>query len=83
MMRTTIDLDEPILRELKRVQRQENKTLGQLVSELVAAALAARRKPTGPPASFTWLSRPMQARVDLRDKEALFAAMDGAKSERP
>jgi hypothetical protein len=41
-MRTTIDLDGPILRDLKRLQKKENKTLGELVSELVAGGLAAR-----------------------------------------
>ena len=75
-MRTTVDLDDPILRELKRVQKQENKTLGQLVSELVAAGLAARRKPAGQQAPFTWIHRPMHARVDLRDKDALYRALD-------
>lgn len=40
-MRTTIDLDDDILRALKRRQREERKTLGQLASELLAQALAA------------------------------------------
>lgn len=31
-MRTTIDLDDDILRALKRRQREERKTLGQLAS---------------------------------------------------
>jgi hypothetical protein len=76
-VRTTIDLAEPVLRDLKRLQKEEKKPLGQLVSELVAAALAARRKPGHGPSTFAWVSRPMQARVDLRDKDAVYRALDG------
>ena len=74
-MRTTIDLDGPILRDLKRLQQQENKTLGELVTELVAGGLAARK--TGKARSrFKWVSRPMGAKVDLRDKDAVYRALD-------
>jgi hypothetical protein len=74
-MRTTVDLDAPILRELKRLQRVEKKSLGRLVSDLLAQALAARK--TGPtPTPFAWTSQPMGARVDLRDKDAVHAVLD-------
>jgi hypothetical protein len=74
-MRTTIDFDEPILRDLKRLQKKENKTLSQLVSELVARGMAARneRKEQRP---FKWIARPMRARVDLRDKDELYRSLD-------
>ena len=74
-MRTTIDLDGPILRDLKRLQKEENKTLGQLVSELVASGLAARkaRKEQG---RFKWISKAMTARVNLRDKDAVYRSLD-------
>ena len=76
-MRTTIDLDGPILRDLKRLQKEENKTLGQLVSELVAGGLAAR-KAGKEQRRFKWISRPMRARVDLRDKDAVYRSLDQA-----
>ena len=76
-MRTTIDLDGPILRHLKHLQKEENKTLGQLVSELVAGGLAAR-KAGKERRRFKWISRPMGARVDLRDKDAVFRSLDQA-----
>ena len=79
-MRTTVDLDAPILRELKRLQRVEKKTLGRLVSDLLAQALALR-KAAAAPSPFQWTSRPMGARVDLRDKDAVQAILD--KAERP
>ena len=81
-MRTTIDLDDPILRDLKQLQKQENKTLGQLVSELVAGGLAAR-KAGKEPRRFKWISRPMGARVDLRDKDAVYRALDQARDQNP
>ena len=78
-MRTTIDIDDPILKDLKRLQRREGKSLGRLVSDLLARALAEERRGAPPPApEFRWISRPMGARVDLSDKDALLDAMDDA-----
>jgi len=75
-MRTTIDIDDPILKELKRLQRREGKSLGRLVSELLAHALANLRKPYREGSKFVWFSKPMGARVDIGDKQALLDAMD-------
>jgi hypothetical protein len=74
MTRTTVDIDAAVLRELKRRQQRENKTLGRLVSELLAGALGDGPEQTPPP--FGWTSRPMSARVDLEDKEAVRRALD-------
>ena len=75
-MRTTIDIDDPILKEIKQLQRREGKSLGRLVSDLLAQALAdARRGPKGAP-QFRWIAKPMGARVGLGDKHALLDAMD-------
>ena len=37
-MRTTLDIDDPVLRELKELQTREGKSLGRLVSDLLARA---------------------------------------------
>lgn len=75
-MRTTIDIDDPILKEIKRLQRREGKSLGRLVSDLLAQALAdARSAPKSEP-QFRWIAKSMGARVDLGDKLALLDAMD-------
>ena len=74
MTRTTIDIDAAVLRELKRRQQREGKTLGDLVSELLAGALAAEQGPT--PAPFSWTSKTMRARVDLEDAEAVRLALE-------
>ena len=76
MPRTTVDIAGPVLRDLKRRQKRERKSLGQLVSDLLAEALA-RREPEDRGPAFTWVSRPMRAKVDLSDKDAVHAALDG------
>ncbi len=75
MPRTTLDIDATVLRELKRRQQREGKSLGQLASELLAVSLAADA-PTAAPAPLAWTAHPMGARVDLDDKDALHAALD-------
>jgi hypothetical protein len=74
-MRTTIDLDEPVLRDLKRLQKSEAKSLGRLVSDLLAPALAARRAGADARPAFVWEAAPMQAKVDIADRDALLDAM--------
>jgi hypothetical protein len=75
MPRTTLDIDATLLRELKKLQREQGRSLGKLVSELLAEALA-RRKTAPVPARLRWISRPMHARVDLADKEAVYSVLD-------
>jgi hypothetical protein len=69
-----VDIDPVVLRELKRRQRQEKKTLGRLVSELLAAAL--RRDGSEMPTAIRWRSAPMGALVDIENAEALRRALD-------
>jgi mRNA-degrading endonuclease RelE of RelBE toxin-antitoxin system len=75
-MRTTINIDDPILNDLKKLQKKERKSLGRLVSDLLAEALhqrelaRAKKRPRS-----KWISRPMHARVEIADKDALYAAM--------
>ena len=75
IMRTTLDIDDPILREVKAIHEKEGRSIGAVVSELLAEALA-RRRPSRTPPSFRWTSRPMKPLVDLMDKEAVHAALD-------
>ncbi|WP_343601898.1 antitoxin [Mycobacterium sp.] len=72
-MRTTVDLDDDILRALKQRQQQERKTLGQLVSELLAQALVAKPRPR---VDIRWETADLRPRVDLDDKEAVWAVLD-------
>ena len=74
MPRTTVDIDAQVLRDLKERQAREGKTLGELISELLAASL--RAEPEAPAVPFTWNTAKMRARVDLTDKDAVYRALD-------
>jgi hypothetical protein len=69
MARTTIDIDPTVLAELKRRQHRDGKSLGRLVSELLAAGMAG--DPVPPSAPFAWRTGTMTAKVDLDDPEAV------------
>lgn len=77
MPRTTLDLDPIVLQELKRRRSAEGKTLGELASELLASAFA-REPERGGGAPFEWTSKPMGARIDLDDDEAVRRALGDA-----
>ena len=74
MPRTTVDIDASVLRELKRRQERERKTLGQLISELLVKALESENAAVAPP--FEWVTKDLQPRVDLEEKDALWSALD-------
>lgn len=76
MPRTTVDIDGPVLEDLKRIQARDGKSLGRTVSDLLAEAISRYGGSRKKPARFRWISRPMKARVDLADKEAVRAAAD-------
>ena len=69
-MRTTLDIDDPVLRELKRLQAKEGKSLGRLVSDLLARALKENSAPDAAPTPSRWIARSMGARLNLSDMEA-------------
>ena len=73
MTRTTLDLDDSVLRTLRRRRDREGRSIGAIVSELLALAL---RMEAEPPPTFRWASQPMGARVDIDDKDAVWAALD-------
>ena len=76
-MRTTIDIDDPVLKDLKRLQKTTGQSLGRLASELLAQALALQGQPRPAP-TLTWISRQLGALVNIDDKEAVRQAMDAA-----
>ena len=77
MPRTTIDLDGSVLEGLRSVSRRQSKSMGQVASELLAPALAgAERASKGVPAFKLRTARLGEPRVDLEDKDALWAALE-------
>lgn len=77
-MRTTLDIDDPILKDLKELQALEGKSLGRLASDLLAQALSERRRSKSRVAepTFQWGTKSMSAKVNLSVKGALLDAMD-------
>jgi len=75
-MRTTVDIDDPILKDLKKIQQMEGKSLGRLISDLLARALGERKSEKASSKPSRWISKAMGARIDLADREALHAAME-------
>jgi hypothetical protein len=76
IMRTTIDLDPSVLRELKHRSARSGKSMGQFASELLARSLD---EPTGKPVDspFRWIAKDLGVpRVDLEDKESVRAALE-------
>jgi len=76
MARTTLDIDTPVLKDLKRLQRDQKKSLGRLVSDLLMQALAAQRRARRPAPAFSWHSQDMTARADISDRDTLYDVMD-------
>ena len=74
-MRTTIDIAAPILEELKHIKQKNGGTLGELVNGLLVEGLK-KRHPEAVCRELAWTSQPMRARVDLDDKEAVYALLD-------
>lgn len=75
MPRTTLRIDGSVLRELKRRAREEHKSLGDVVSEIVGPALA-HGPSTRRAAPFRWRTARMgPPRIDLEDKEAVRRAL--------
>jgi hypothetical protein len=78
MPRTTLDLDSSVLEDLRRRGACEHKSMGALASELLARQLEADEAETEPK-PFKWIGRDLgMPRVDLEDKDAVWAILDGA-----
>ena len=76
MARTTLDIDDAVLRELKKKAAAEGRTLQSVVNEHLKRAAAA---PSGPSYRLElegWRAEP-RAGVDLFDRAQLFDLMDG------
>ena len=77
MARTTLNIEGSVLRELKARSERERRPVGELASELLAAALHREGEGAEPQEPFVMPAFDMGAPlVDLDDKEALRRAMD-------
>lgn len=76
MARTTLNIDTPLMKELKRLQKEEKKSLGRLVSDLLSEALAEHREGKRRVTQLNWTAKDMKPRVALTDKDALYAILN-------
>ena len=77
MARTTLALDDDLLRTLKARAASEGTTLAAVTNRLLRLALA--RREAGPPYRLefpTWRAR-VQPGVDLLDRDSLYERLDG------
>ena len=76
-MRTTIDLDPMVVKELKRRSKGAGKSMGQLASELLATSLKEQAGRPRDPGGLAWIAKDLgRPLVDLEDKEAVRALLD-------
>ena len=66
-MRTTLDIEGPVLKELKRLQKSTGQSLGRLASDLLARALATRDT-TAEPRFLCWTTQDLGEMNDLINK---------------
>ncbi len=75
-MRTTLNIDDALMRKLKRQAHEQGRTLTDLIEE----ALRQYTQPsTTPPERFAWrppITDATPAPVDFSDRDALFEAME-------
>ena len=81
-MRTTIDIQDDLLVELKRVAAESNRTLKDLVEDAIRAALVLRRSGVSSEARkalITFRGRNVPRSVNLDSTSELLDFMDGVR----
>ncbi len=78
-MRTTLHIDDPILKKPKAIQARDGRSLGRRVSDLLAQALSATEVKAAAPRCFTWNASAGALLVDLADKDAVHEALEGER----
>ena len=76
MPRTTLDIDERVLRALKRKAADEGRTLQAVANELLKGALRTPARQAFSLRLQGWAAN-LQPGVDILDRDSLFDVMDG------
>ncbi len=79
-MKTTLNIDDSVMAELKREAARQGRTMSELVETALRLLLRAQRKPAKIPPLPTFNSGGM--RVDIADREAFYDAMEGDRDQR-
>ena len=77
-MRTTLNLDDELMRTLKRRAAESGRTLTEMIEEAVREMLA-RPEGADPDREFRWVSVRGRVRpgVDVADRDSLLEVMEG------
>lgn len=76
-MRTTVDLDEDLLRRAKQAAAEAGTTLGRLIEDAVRAVLNRQPSPEGPRIELpVFHGRGLRPGIDLADSAGLADVMD-------
>jgi len=74
-MKTTLNIDDSVMAELKREAARQGRTMSDMVETALRLLLRSRRKPGAPPPLPSFESG--GALVDIADRDALYQAMEG------
>jgi hypothetical protein len=79
-MRTTLDIEKPVLNKLKALARRDRRSLSKVASSLLADAMTRRESDhrAQRPTTLLWQSVPMNPKVDLRNKDAVYRILDAS-----
>ncbi len=79
-MRTTVDISDDLMRELKRVAADTQRSLKDLIEDAIRASLAVRQAPQGTSTGqqvLTFKGKGIQPGVNLDSMRDLLDIMDG------
>jgi hypothetical protein len=74
-MKTTLNIDETVMAEIKREAARRGQTMSELVETALRSLLQSRKTPVERPPLPTFNSG--GALVDVSDRDALYQAMEG------
>ena len=74
-MKTTLNIDDTVMAELKREAARQGRTMSELVETALRLMLGSQRKRATIPQLPTFRSG--GALVDIEDRDALYHAMEG------
>ncbi|HXV80428.1 MAG TPA: ribbon-helix-helix protein, CopG family [Candidatus Binatia bacterium] len=74
-MKTTLNIDDSVMRQLKREAMRQGRTMSELVETALRLLFQSQKKPPNLPPLPTFHSG--GALVDIADRDALYHAMEG------
>jgi hypothetical protein len=76
MARTTLVIEDKLLRELKKKAAEEGRTFQEVANDLIRQALLARKRPPFRLKLAGWKAKELPG-VDILDRDKLFDLMNG------